>query len=312
MNLKSKILTGIFAMTMVLTSCGSGSNDADSNTATENSGSETTQEETTTDENASAGGAISVVSREDGSGTRGAFIELTGLLEKNGDEEKDLTSTEASVQNTTNGVMTTVAQDKRAIGYISLGSLNDTVKAVKVDGVEANEANVESGEYKLFRPFNLAYKEGEITDLGKDFLKFIQSPDGQKIVEENGYVKVEAGDEYKASGMKGTLKVAGSTSVSPVMEKFIEAYQQLNPDAQIEMQSIGSTEGINTTLDGASEIAMASRELKPEELEQLKPVVIANDGIAVVVNPENSVEDLTMDQIASIFKGEIKDWGELK
>lgn len=320
MKLKTKLFSTVIAMSMVLSACGQNNDqaadEAESKPATEEAATST--EDAAAEENTDAAqesessmGAISLVTREDGSGTRGAFTELVGLIEKTDDGEEDLTSTEANVQNTTNGVMTIVAQDKGAIGYISLGSLNDTVKAVKVDGVEAAEATVESGEYSLFRPFNLAYKEDAITDLGKDFLKFIASPDGQAIVSENGYVKIKEGEAYTASGMSGDLKIAGSTSVSPLMEKLIEAYKGLNPDVNIEMQSIGSTEGINTTLDGASEIAMASRELKDEEKEQLTPVVIANDGIAVVVNKENPIEELTSEQIQKMFKGEITDWSEL-
>ncbi|WP_243343718.1 substrate-binding domain-containing protein [Anaerococcus sp. AGMB09787] len=318
MKLKTKLFSTVIAMSMVLTACGQNNEQpaddaAETAPATEEAATEETSEENTdaAKDSESSMGAISLVSREDGSGTRGAFTELVGLVEKTDDGEEDLTSTEANVQNTTNGVMTIVAQDKGAIGYISLGSLNDTVKAVKVDGVEATEATVESGEYSLFRPFNLAYKEDAITDLGKDFLKFIASPDGQAIVSENGYVKIKEGEAYEASGMSGDLKIAGSTSVSPLMEKLIEAYKGLNPDVNIEMQSIGSTEGINTTLDGASEIAMASRELKDEEKEQLTPVVIANDGIAVIVNKENPIEELTSEQIQKMFKGEIADWSEL-
>lgn len=263
MKLKTKLFSTVIAMSMVLTACGQNNDqaadEAESKPATEEAATSTEDAQ----ESESSMGAISLVTREDGSGTRGAFTELVGLIEKTD------------------------------------------------DGVEAAEATVESGEYSLFRPFNLAYKEDAITDLGKDFLKFIASSDGQAIVSENGYVKIKVGEAYTASGMSGDLKIAGSTSVSPLMEKLIEAYKGLNPDVNIEMQSIGSTEGINTTLDGASEIAMASRELKDEEKEQLIPVVIANDGIAVVVNKENPIEELTSEQIQKMFKGEITDWSEL-
>ncbi|MDO5026333.1 MAG: substrate-binding domain-containing protein [Tissierellia bacterium] len=312
MNLKTKLFSAVIAMSMVLTACGSNNDDQTEETNEEVSTEQAaTDNQEATSEGESSMGAISLVSREDGSGTRGAFTELVGLIEETEDGEEDMTSLDSNVQNTTNGVMTIVAQDQGAIGYISLGSLNDTVKAVKVDGVEATEENVESGDYALYRPFNLAYKEDSLSEIGEDFLKFIKSPDGQAIVEENGYVKIPAEDEYEASSLSGDLKIAGSTSVSPLMEKMIEAYNELNPDVNIEMQSIGSTEGINTTLDGASEIAMASRALKEEELEQLTGLVIANDGIAVIVNKENPIDDLTLDQVRSMFTGEITDWGEL-
>ena len=208
--------------------------------------------------------------------------------------------------------MTTVAQDPTAIGYISLGSLNDTVKAVKVEGIEATEENIESGDYKISRPFNLAYKEDGLDDVSKDFLDYCLSKEAQDIVKEEGYVPLKEAEEYKApEGLKGSITVAGSTSVTPLMEKFIEAYQELNPDVSIELQSNGSSAGIEAVIDGAANIAMASRDLKDEEKDELKPEVIATDGIAVIVNKDSKVEDLTVDQLKDIFSGELKNTGDL-
>lgn len=253
---------------------------------------------------------FSVVSREEGSGTRGAFIELVGIEEVDGSKE-DMTTQEAIVQNSTNGVMQTVSQDTEAIGYISLGSLNDTVKAVKIEGVEATEENIVNGTYKISRPFNLAFKEAEINDLAKDFLKFCLSEQAQTLTLEEGYVPLKDTDKYEPAKVSGTLTVAGSTSVTPLMQKMAEKYQELNPDAKIEIQSTGSSAGIEAVIDGAADIAMASRELKDEEKDKLAVEVIATDGIAVVVNPSSKVEDLTMDELKQIFKGELRNTSEL-
>lgn len=248
---------------------------------------------------------FTVVSREDGSGTRGAFIEIVGLEEEVDGAKEDMTTQDAVVQNSTNGVMQTVSQDANAIGYISLGSLNDTVKALKVDGVEATEETIADGSYKIARPFNLAYKESELDDLSKDFLKYVKSEEAQKLVLEEGYVPLKETEAYEASGAKGNITVAGSTSVTPLMEKMVEAYQKLNPDAKIEIQSTGSSSGIEACIDGAAQIAMASRELKDEEKEKLQVSVIATDGIAVVVNKDSKLEDVTVDQLKEIFNGTI-------
>lgn len=252
---------------------------------------------------------ISVISREPGSGTRGAFIELFGIEEKGEDGTKvDRTTVEATIANQTNVVMTTVAGDPYAIGYISLGSLNDTVKAVKIDGAEATAENVASGTYKVARPFNVAVK-GEAGGLAKDFMDFIMSAEGQQIVEDNGYIKVAADAAPYAGGKpEGKLVVAGSSSVSPVMEKLKEAYVALNPAATIEIQTNDSTSGMTAAMDGACDIGMASRELKDEEKAVLTPTVIANDGIAVVVAPANPVEDLTSAQVKDIFTGAVTEW----
>lgn len=254
---------------------------------------------------------FTVVSREEGSGTRGAFIELVGLEEEVDGAKEDMTTQEAIVQNSTNAVMQTVSQDTEAIGYISLGSLNDTVKALKIEGVEATEENIVNGTYKISRPFNLAFKEAEINDLAKDFLKYCLSEDAQALTLEEGYVPLKDTEKYEPAKVSGTLTVAGSTSVTPLMQKMAEKYQELNPDAKIEIQSTGSSAGIEAVIDGAADIAMASRELKDEEKDKLAVEVIATDGIAVVVNPASKVEDLTMDQLKQIFKGELKSTSEL-
>lgn len=252
-------------------------------------------------------GAITVISREDGSGTRSAFVELTGVEDDNGDN----TTVDAEIANKTDVVLTSVAGNESSIGYVSLGSLNDTVKAVKVDGVEATTDNVKSGDYKLSRPFNIATK-GVPTGVAADFLNFILSADGQAIVEEEGYIKVnDAAEAFTTDGSEGQIAVGGSSSVSPVMEKLIEAYQAVNPKAKIELQTSDSTSGMTGAIDGTFAIGMASRELKDEEKAELTGTSIALDGIAVVVNPNNTVEDLTMDQIKSIYIGETTDWADV-
>ena len=250
---------------------------------------------------------INLVSREDGSGTRGAFVEIVGILEKDADgNEVDRTYEEAVIQNGTDAVLTTVAGDEYAIGYISLGSLNDTVKAVSVGGAQATAANVQDSSYAIARPFNIAYK-GELSSVGADFLNFILSSEGQAIAEEEGYVQVGEPVAYEGSA-EGSLVVAGSTSVTPLMEKLSEAYQKLNSGVSIEIQSTGSSAGMQSAIEGTADISMASRELKDSELAELTGQVIAMDGIAVIVNKENPVEDLTIDQIKSIFVGQSTEW----
>lgn len=208
---------------------------------------------------------IIVVSREEGSGTRGAFVELTGVEAKNEAGDKvDNTYIEAVIQNSTNGVMMTVANEANAIGYISLGSLNDTVKAVQIDGVEATAENVKNGSYKIARPFNIAYKAG-LDEASQDLLDFILSEEGQKIVEERGYISSEAGAPFAGGKAEGTVVVAGSTSVTPVMEKLVEAYNAINPNVKVEIQATGSSAGMQSTMEGVSQLGMASRELKDEE-----------------------------------------------
>lgn len=257
-------------------------------------------------------GAVTVISREDGSGTRGAFVELTGVEEKNADGQKvDNTTADAEIANKTNVVLTSVAGNEKAIGYISLGALNDTVKAVKVDGAEATVDNVKNGSYKLSRPFNIATK-GEPTGVAKDFINFILSKDGQTVVTDNKYIAVDdAAEAFVSDGSSGKIAVGGSSSVSPVMEKLIEAYKNVNPNAAIDLQTSDSTSGMTGAMDGTFDIGMASRELKDEEAAQLTGTVIALDGIAVVVNPANTIDDLSMDQIKSIYVGDITDWDDL-
>ena len=248
-------------------------------------------------------GAITVISREDGSGTRGAFIELTGVEEKTADGKKvDNTTADAEIANKTDVVLTSVAGNEKAIGYISLGALNDTVKAVKVDGAEATVDNVKAGAYKLSRPFNIATK-GEPTGVAKDFISFILSKEGQAVVTDNKYIAVNDAAESFVSD--------GSSSVSPVMEKLIEAYKSVNPNASIDLQTSDSTSGMTGAMDGTFAIGMASRELKDEEAAQLTGTAIALDGIAVIVNPANTIDELSMDQIKSIYVGDITDWGDL-
>ena len=257
-------------------------------------------------------GEITVLSREDGSGTRGAFIELTGVEEKNDAGKKiDNTTADAEIANKTDVVLTSVAGNEKAIGYISLGALNDTVKAVKVDGAEATVDNVKAGTYKLSRPFNIATK-GEPTGVAKDFINFILSKEGQAVVTDNKYIAVDDNAAaFTSDGSSGQIAVGGSSSVSPVMEKLIEAYKAVNPNASIDLQTSDSTSGMTGTMDGTFAIGMASRELKDDEAAQLTGAAIALDGIAVVVNPANTIDDLSMDQIKGIYVGDITDWGDL-
>ena len=255
---------------------------------------------------------ITVVSREDGSGTRGAFIELFGVEEKDADGNKvDNTTEEAEITNNTAVMMSTVAGDVDAIGYISLGSLNDSVKAVKIDGVEATAENIKSGEYKVSRPFNIA-TNGEVSDVAQDFIDYILSPEGQAVIEENGYISIDDVKDAESTQPEGKVVVAGSSSVTPVMEKLKEAYAEVNPNAEIEIQQSDSTTGMTSAIDGICDIGMASRELKDEELEAgLTSTTIANDGIAIIVNNDNPTDDLSVDQVKSIYVGETTTWGEL-
>ena len=255
---------------------------------------------------------ITVVSREDGSGTRGAFIELFGVEEKDADGNKvDNTTEEAEITNNTAVMMSTVAGDVDAIGYISLGSLNDSVKAVKIDGVEATAENIKSGEYKVSRPFNIA-TNGEVSDVAQDFIDYILSPEGQAVIEENGYISIDDVKEAESAQPEGKVVVAGSSSVTPVMEKLKEAYAEVNPNAEIEIQQSDSTTGMTSAIDGICDIGMASRELKDEELEAgLTSTTIANDGIAIIVNNDNPTDDLSVDQVKSIHVGETTTWGDL-
>lgn len=253
---------------------------------------------------------ISVVTREEGSGTRDAFTELTGVLVKDGDNKTDNTTTSAVTINSTEAVITNVKDNEAAIGYISLGSLNDTVKALKIGGVEATADNVKSGDYAVSRPFNIAYK-GELSDVAQDFVDYIMSSDGQKIVSDNGYVTVAENAAYSGKKPSGKISVAGSSSVSPVMEKLAEAYQKVNTNAKVEIQTSDSSAGMQSAMGGTCDIGMASRDLKDEEKSALKVETIAKDGIAVIVNNANTCDDLTLDQVKSIYTGETTVWSDI-
>lgn len=253
---------------------------------------------------------ISVVTREEGSGTRDAFTELTGVLVKDGDNKTDNTTTSAVTINSTEAVITNVKDNEAAIGYISLGSLNDTVKALNIGGVEATADNVKSGDYAVSRPFNIAYK-GELSDVAQDFVDYIMSSDGQKIVSDNGYVTVSENAAYSGKKPSGKISVAGSSSVSPVMEKLAEAYQKVNTNAKVEIQTSDSSAGMQSAMGGTCDIGMASRDLKDEEKSALKVETIAKDGIAVIVNNANTCDDLTLDQVKSIYTGETTVWSDI-
>lgn len=255
-----------------------------------------------------AASTITVVSREAGSGTRSAFVELTGVETRDADGNKvDRTCEDAIIQNGTAQVMATVQGDVNAIGYISLGSLNDTVKAVRVAGVAATAENVAEGTYGLARPFNLAVA-GEMNSTVRDFIGWMLSAEGQQIAMDNGYVAGEPQD-YSAAPMAGKIVVGGSSSVSPLMEKLAEAYHAINPQVEIEVQTSDSTTGVTSALNGVYDIGMASRALKDAEKEAgLTEITLCMDGIAVIVNPERVVEELSVEQIRQIFTGEVTDW----
>lgn len=259
-----------------------------------------------------SGGKIEVITREEGSGTRGAFTEITGILKKDGDKEVDNTSKSAVVQNSTEGVISAVSGNKDAVGYVSLGSLNDSVKAIKVDGVEATSKTVSDGEYPIQRPFNIVYNDS-LSELGKDFIKYIHSKQGQAVVKENKFVEAKAEQaEYTSQKMSGKLSVVGSTSVSPLMEKLVEAYKKENSDVTIDITSNGSSAGITAAKEKTADIGMVSRELTPEEGKDLKHDAIALDGIAVVINKDNSAEEVKMQTITDIFTGKVTSWDKVK
>ncbi len=255
---------------------------------------------------------ITVVSREDGSGTRGAFVELTGVLESNSDgNSSDKTYEEAIIANKTDSVIATVKQDENAIGYISLGSLNDEVKTVKINGVEVTAENILKGSYEIARPFNIATK-GDLTYETMDFISFIMSKQGQGIISES-YVPVNLnGEEYVNSGATGKITIGGSTSVAPIMEKLREEYIKINPSVEIEIQSLGSTAGMTGAIEGTFDIGMASRDLRDSELGELNGLVIASDGIAVILNSSNSIDSITTEELRMIYTGEITSWGDIK
>ena len=264
---------------------------------------------------ASCGGSsdkITVISREDGSGTRGAFIELTGIEEKDSNGNKtDNTKKDALICKSTDVVLTQVSGDKNAIGYISFGSLNDTVKALKVEGVEPSTATIESGDYKIVRPFNIAVKDG-LSDAAQDFENYILSSEGQDIIEKAGYIKIDkSAAAYASNNASGKVVVSGSSSVTPVMEKLAESYQKANTNVTVDVQQSDSSTGIKDAINGTSDIGMASRDISDDELSQgIKSVTIAQDAIAVIVNKDNAVEDITMDEIKAIYTGSKTTWSD--
>lgn len=256
----------------------------------------------------SSGSTISVITREEGSGTRGAFVELLGIVD--GDGNDNIVKT-AEATNSTSVMMTTVAGNKNAIGYVSLGSLSSDVKAIKVDGAEPTVANIEAGTYKVARPFNLVYNDDKLSDVAADFVKFIMSSEGQAIVTKKGYISVKTSDSYKSSGLTGTVVLDGSTSVGPLMDAIADEYKKLNPDVKVQIQQTGSSAGINSAIEGVCDIGMSSRELKSSESAKIKAHKMATDGIAVIVNNSNTVDGLTSEQIKSIFLGETTSWDGL-
>lgn len=300
-------LRKLLAMTLVVAMIGALA--AGCGSKSEETGAEGEGEQQTAEWDAS--NDITVVSREDGSGTRGAFIELFGIEQKDESGNKvDHTTEDANITNSTEVMMSTVAGNEYAIGYVSLGSLGDSVKAVKIDGAEATEENIKAGTYKVSRPFNIATKD-EISDIAQDFINFILSEEGQKVVSENGYISLDDVKPYESNGATGKVVVAGSSSVTPVMEKLKEAYQKVNSGAEIEINQSDSTTGMTSAMSGICDIGMASRELKDEEAQELTSIVIATDGIAVIVNNDSPVEELTSDQVKAIFTGETVAWDEI-
>lgn len=312
-------LAAVMVMSM-MTACGASSTEtaapaADTTVAADTTAADTETAATEAQTEAAGGsmeGAIDVISREDGSGTRGAFIELFGVEQKDASGEKvDYTTDDAEITNSTEVMITSVAGDKQAIGYISLGSLSDSVKALKIDGAAATVDDIKDGTYKIARPFNIV-TTGEVSDVAQDFINFIFSEEGQKVVEDNGYISQGNQGAYTASGKSGKITVAGSSSVTPVMEKLAEAYKALNSDVTVEVQQSDSTTGVTSALEGVCDIGMASRELKEEETAKgAQGQVIAMDGIAVVVNNENPVDDLSSEQVKNIYVGDTTDWSEL-
>ena len=279
------------------------------------SGDDTSADKGTKTESASSdwdsSNDITIVSREDGSGTRGAFIELFGIEEKKDGEKVDMTTDDAQITNSTSVMLTTVAGDDYAIGYVSLGSLNDTVKALKIDGEEATEQNIKDGKYKICRPFNIATKKGADNEVAKDFIAYIMSKEGQQVISDNGYIGDDSAEAYAGSKPSGKAVVGGSSSVSPVMEKLIEAYKKVNTGAEIELQTTDSTTGMTSAIDGSYDIGMASRELQDEEKDKLDSQVIATDGIAVIVNKNNTTDELSSDQVKTIYTGDATTWDEV-
>ena len=301
-NMKRFGATALSGMLLMGALAGCGSSSSTSETTEEGSGAAP----------AAVSGVIDVVSREDGSGTRGAFIELFGIEVKDADGNKtDRTTPDAIIANQTEVMMQNVAGDKNAIGYASLGSVDDSIKVLSIDGTEASAENVLNGSYKISRPFNIATK-GDLSDATQDFINYILSAEGQKVINDNGYIQIDdKAEAFQSNGATGEITVAGSSSVTPVMEKLKEAYEEVNSGVSITIQESDSTTGMTSAMEGVCDIGMASRELSEEEAAELTPVKIALDGLAVSVNPENALNDLSAEQVCSIFTGEITDWSEL-
>lgn len=309
--MKKLIAVTLAAVCVAASLAGCGSSSPSGSTDSQGSGSAAAS--TTAENTDGMSGAISVISREDGSGTRGAFIELTGVEEKNEAGEKvDNTVDTAEITNSTAVMMTTVAGNKSSIGYISLGSLDDSVKAVEVDGIAPSAEAVKDGSYKVARPFNIVTKDG-LSETAQDFINFIMSDEGQAVVEENGYVSQGSTGAFDGGKVSGKITVAGSSSVTPVMEKLAEAYKAINSNVEIEVQQSDSTTGVTSAIEGICDIGMASRELKDEETSQgVTATVIAMDGIAIIVNKENPISALTTQQVKDIYTGAVTDWSEVQ
>ena len=303
-----KIAAAVMMVSMVaVTAVGCGSSNG-----TDTKGADANQSDATSDWDETSD--VTIVSREDGSGTRGAFIELFGIEEKQDDGTKvDMTTTDAQITNNTSVMLTTVADNEYAIGYVSLGSLNDSVKALKIDGAEATAENIENGSYKVSRPFNIAVKKDLNNKVAKDFMSFIMSTEGQKVVADEKYIAVADVKDYAGTKPSGSCVVGGSSSVSPLMEKLIEAYKAVNPNASIELQTSDSTTGMTSAAEGTCDIGMASRDLKDSETQAgLTPTAIALDGVAVIVNNKNSLEDISSDAVKNIYTGTTTDWADVK
>ncbi len=293
------VLSVVSMMAVAAAGCGSSSD-------TSSAGDAAASDDSASSSEWDAASAITVVSREEGSGTRGAFTELFGVVD---DDDNDITTLDAQVTNNTSVMMTTVSENEYAIGYISLGSLDESlVKAVSIDGAEATAENIENGSYTVSRPFNVAVKNDLDNPVATDFMAFIMSTEGQAVVSEEGYIPVSEVEAYAGEAPEGSCVVGGSSSISPLMEKLIEAYAEVNPNASIELQTTDSTTGMTSAIEGSYDIGMASRELNDEEAAELTGTVIATDGIAVIVNQNNPTDDLTVDQVKSIYIGDVTTW----
>lgn len=311
------MMTAAMAASMMMVGCGSSDSSnsgSDSGSSAETTATPAADSNSGSDSTGSgAEGPIVVVSREDGSGTRGAFVELFGIEQKDESGEKvDMTIPTAEITNSTSVMMTTVAGNSAAIGYISLGSLDETVKAVKIDGAEASVETVKDGSYKVSRPFNIVTKTEGVSEAAQNFIDYIMSAEGQAVINEEGYIGDDAAETFAGAAGSGTVTVAGSSSVTPVMEKLAEAYEAINGDVDVQVQQSDSTTGITNAIDGVCDIGMASRAVNDDELSQgVEATVIATDGIAVIVSPDSPVDELTSEQVMQIYTGEVTDWSEI-